>query len=103
MSETTKIYLDNPSDSAKENLEKFFGDAGITVEWATSADGAGVVIDWPEDKEICETGVLHAGGRVTCPYAFAAASKMKIERRVMGELMNHLDIRINECQLGCFP
>jgi hypothetical protein len=102
MSDSTTIYLDNPSDSAREKLEKFFGDAGIAVEWATSADGADAVIDWPEDKEICVTGVLHAGGRVTCPYAFATASKMKIGRSVMGELMNHLDIRINECQLGCF-
>ena len=96
MSETTTIYLDHPSDSARENLEKFFSDGGIRVEWATSAEGAGVVIDWPEDKEICGTGVLHAGGRISCPYAFANASKLKIKRNVMGELMNHLDIRIGE-------
>ena len=102
MSLTTTIYLVNPPETAKENLEKFFSDAGITLEWATSADGAAVSIDWPEGKEVCETGILHAGGRTTCPNAFVNASRLNIKRGLMGDLLNHLDIRITSCQLGCF-
>jgi len=103
MSLTAKIFLYSPDDAAKEGLEKFFEDAGVTVEWAGSADEAPVSIDWPsEGKMECEPGKLHVGGRTTCPIAFANASKTNINRSVMGELMNHLDIRVFACQLGCF-
>ncbi|MFH1675391.1 MAG: hypothetical protein ABIC40_00095 [bacterium] len=103
MSDTLMIYLDNATDSAVEELANFFRDAGIAVEWAATAEGADAVIDWPDDRIVSDPGFLHAGGRIACPDAFAAASKMKIDRIVMGKLLDHLNIRIYSCQLGCFP
>jgi hypothetical protein len=103
MSNTSLIYLDNPTDSSRENLQNFFNDAGITVEWADSPGNAKVTVDWPEEKAVCEPMILHAGGRISCPNAFAAAKRLNIDRGTMGNLLNHLNIRIFGCQLGCFP
>jgi hypothetical protein len=102
MSGTRTIYLDNPEAKQKKALEKFFKDAGVTIKWGTSRKNADVIIDWPEDKVVCEPDLLHAGGRITCANAFAIAGCMKIDRATMGNLMNHLNIRIASCQLGCF-
>ena len=99
----SRIYLENPTDIAREAISRFFSDNGVEVEWAASSGDAGVVIDWPSEKKVsCEPGLLHSGGRITCSDAFSTAGKMNTDLKVVGELMNHLDIRICACQLGCF-
>jgi len=45
---------------------------------------------------------LHAGGWITCSTARAIAAQLKMDGRKMGRLLNLLNIRIRECQLGCF-
>lgn len=102
MTDSRKIYLNNPTDEQRNSSVKFFDDAGISVEWVKISDGADVTVDWPDDKVVCEGDSLHCGGRISCPDAFVIAGRLKIERALIGNLMNHLDIRINACQLGCF-
>ncbi|MFH1676174.1 MAG: hypothetical protein ABIC40_04035 [bacterium] len=75
---------------------------GIEVTWIDKKDDADVVIDWPDGKLESGPDLLHAGGRITCPDSFVSAGRMKIERNVMSKLLNHLNIRITSCQLGCF-
>jgi len=98
----SKIYMSNPSETARKNLAKFFKDNKVKVEWVPSSDTASVVIDWPSRKLSCKPGLLHSGGRITCSDAFKAAGKLNTKLAVVGELMNHLDIKICACQLGCF-
>lgn len=102
MTDLRKIFLNNPTDEQRNSVVKFFDDAGTPVEWLDTSDGADVTVDWPDGKVVCEGDNLHGGGRISCPNAFVIAGRLNIERALMGNLMNHLDIRIYGCQLGCF-
>lgn len=102
MNNTGSIYLDKPTGELKLSIMRFFEEASISVDWVDSQDKADVVIDFPEGKVECEPGTLHCGGRISCPDAFVNSGMMKIDRADMGKLLNHLDIRIFACQLGCF-
>jgi hypothetical protein len=41
-------------------------------------------------------------GRIPCAAAFKLAEKLGITRSHLGELLNELNIKIIQCQLGCF-
>ncbi len=41
-------------------------------------------------------------GRLRCPAAFDIAKKLKVRRRLVGDMANKHHIRIIDCQLGCF-
>ena len=49
-----------------------------------------------------EVNKLLAGGCIACPVARATAAKLGIDGRRMGKLLDLLDIRVRECELGCF-
>jgi hypothetical protein len=42
-------------------------------------------------------------GRIPCAAAFQLAEELGLTRSRLGELLNELNIKINQCQLGCFP
>jgi hypothetical protein len=42
-------------------------------------------------------------GRIPCAAAFKLAEELGITRSRLGELLNELNIKISQCQLGCFP
>jgi hypothetical protein len=42
-------------------------------------------------------------GKLPCAAAFKIAEKFKVAPKVVGDEANRLNIRINKCQLGCFP
>ena len=42
-------------------------------------------------------------GRLPCAVAFKIARKLKVTRRQVGNTANKLNIKIVNCQLGCFP
>ena len=54
------------------------------------------------DPAQCDLCTLYSGGWITCTTARAMASKLKIAPRQIGELLNHLNVKIRECELGCF-
>lgn len=41
-------------------------------------------------------------GKIPCPEAFRLAEELGISRKELGDLLNELKIKINQCQLGCF-
>ncbi len=41
-------------------------------------------------------------GKISCSLAFKVAADLGISRKEMGELLNELQIKIIQCQLGCF-
>ncbi len=43
-----------------------------------------------------------ASGKIACAAAFKLADELGLSRRQMGELLNELQIKITQCQLGCF-
>ena len=43
-----------------------------------------------------------ADGRLPCATAFKVAKKLKVTPKKVGDAANKLNIRIVNCQLGCF-
>ncbi len=41
-------------------------------------------------------------GRLACSEAFAIAAQLNCPRAEVGKMCNELEIKIAECQLGCF-
>ena len=52
------------------------------------------------EKEIQDSLV---DGNLPCAVAFSIAKKLKVSPRQVGDAANKLNIKINSCQLGCFP
>ena len=52
------------------------------------------------EKEIQDSLV---DGKLPCAVAFSIAKKLKVSPRQVGDTANKLNIKINKCQLGCFP
>ena len=46
---------------------------------------------------------LAVNGKIACPVALKAANEADVSPRVIGELCNEMKIKIQGCQLGCFP
>lgn len=41
-------------------------------------------------------------GKITCKEAFEIAESMGVKPLTVGKLLNELNIKIRQCQLGCF-
>jgi hypothetical protein len=52
------------------------------------------------EKEIRDSLV---DGKLPCAVAFSIAKKLKVSTRQVGDTANKLNIKIKNCQLGCFP
>jgi len=46
--------------------------------------------------------VKEHGETITCAQCFAIADRAGVTRRVVGEAANRAQVRIVQCQLGCF-
>lgn len=76
-------------------LKKFSPDLAIFVD--------GEVKDKRADADLLKAKCdLVAGGKIDCRRAFALAAKLGIDLKTFGELLNHINVKILNCQLGCF-
>jgi hypothetical protein len=41
-------------------------------------------------------------GKIPCALCFKIAEDFGISKREIGKILNEMEIRISECQLGCF-
>lgn len=97
-----KIVLDNASGEWNSKIAEFFKSIGFEYEFVNVKDGADLIIDFPSEREISTQDILHSGGKIACADAFIVSSKLKISRTDFGKFANLLDIKIFNCQLGCF-
>jgi LAO/AO transport system kinase len=51
------------------------------------------------EKKILEAA---EGGKITCKEAMKLAAKLKVPTKNMADLLNKYNVKIKECQLGCF-
>jgi hypothetical protein len=82
-------------------LEAFIKSEGLPFVAVTDGGGAVKVVQSEAGRESTQTE-LHAGGSITCGLARDMAGKLGIKTREIGKLLNHLDIKIRACELGCF-
>jgi hypothetical protein len=58
----------------------------------------------PVSKEVLREAVRKAAGenRLTCEKAHELGKELDVSLQEIGAICNELNIRIRECQLGCF-
>ena len=89
-------------DDIVNKLNEFYKSIELEYIIVDSASEADITIDNPSEREISEPGVMHVGGRISCPVAFAIGKRLGISRANAGKLANVLEMKIFGCQLGCF-
>jgi len=82
-------------------LGEFFRAEGLNWPLVDSPDGRINIVDAPPGSE-CDLTTLHPGGRIRCSVALSMAEAFDLPSKTVGRLMNLLEIRIHDCQLGCF-
>ncbi len=102
MKEMKPLYLESPPEGIVVKVTAVLESAGIKPNIAASKDDAFVVVSWPGAKVECTGNDLFSGGYMTCPNAFRTAAGLGMELGAFGELLNVLDIKLRQCQLGCF-
>jgi len=54
------------------------------------------------DRRECTADTIWSGGWISCALARAIARKLGIPSRSMGALLFALNVKIRQCELGCF-
>ena len=87
--------------SIAEHLREFFDREKIDIEIVTDqpCDIEFTKCDEPRESNL---GIIYSGGWITCEMARSLAKKMNISLGQMGKLLNHMDVKIRHCSLGCF-
>jgi hypothetical protein len=88
--------------SRRAALEEFLQREALSWAIVDSPGGDISIIEAPPKSE-CGPDILHPGGRIACSVALAMAGSLGVPGKKIGGLMNLLEIRIHDCQLGCFP
>ena len=88
--------------SLVEIVERFLREEGIAASIDSSASGTCVRVAPPATRRECTVETIWAGGWISCSVARAAAGRMGISGRTMGGLLYALDVKIRQCELGCF-
>lgn len=102
MTDTKRIYLYDAPEDKKLATVNFLDSIGFNYELVDSEKDIHISIDFPKEREISSSEMLHSGGKISCPDAFNVAEKLGMTRKNIGEFLNLLDIKIFGCQLGCF-
>lgn len=83
------------------SLKEFLTGKGISVEIVT--DDADLKIEeTPAERLESTISCLYSGGWITCATAGATAKKLDITMAQMGEILDHLKVKVKQCGLGCF-
>lgn len=88
-------------ETMAESLRTFVKQEKLPLQVVTGPGGAVQVVESAEGEKSTLT-VLKAGGWIACPMAREMAPRLGIQTREVGKLLDHLDIRIRACELGCF-
>lgn len=98
---TLTITIGVPS-GRREAVEQFLREEGIDWTLAEAGHGWLNILEADEPGRPCDRRTLHVKGRIDCSTALALADETRVASRSVGRLMNLLEIRIGNCQLGCF-
>lgn len=74
---------------------------GIGID-ITAGESAKISILPSQQRTQCNLEQIYAGGWIDCSVAFRQAAELAIPIEHMGMLLNHLNVKIRNCSLGCF-
>ena len=88
----------------QDRVREFFQSRQLPLEVVTTGEAEVTVQEGPADGERreCDPTTLYQGGWIPCRVAWAVAPRLELPRGGMGEFLNLLDIKVRNCQLGCF-
>ena len=92
-------------EELRNDVERFVCENDVPVELTCDSQSAGMSIVSPtskNEKKICDTKTLYAGGWIKCPTAWEIARLHGLDLMQFGSLLDMLNIRIRQCALGCF-
>jgi hypothetical protein len=87
--------------SIAEHLREFIDREKINIEIVTDSPCDIEVIKCDEPRE-SNLDTIYYDGWITCEMARSLVKKMDISLGQMGKLLNHMDVKIRSCSLGCF-
>ncbi len=90
-------------ESVAAPLRDFINKEGIDLQISSQEHGH-VCVRPDEDGERskCGSETLYENGWITCTNARELAHRLNIEMKDAGRLLDFLNIKIRDCELGCF-
>lgn len=95
-----KARLSAPPEMTK-SLRTFVAREKLPIEVVSTGDADVEVVSGTRG-DVCAQDRLLAGGWISCTCAHDVAAKLSIEPKSMGKLLDHLSIKIRQCELGLF-
>lgn len=95
---TGKLSL--PPDLA-DDLRAYVQERGLDLEILAGKGGQVEVVERGEPGR-CQEALLQRGGWIECAAAMGLARRLGIPMAETGPLLSRLEIKIRNCQLGCF-
>ena len=88
-------------ESMSAGLIDFINDKDLPLEIV--AEGGDLQIEETGAERLeSDLSILYSGGWVSCPTARAIAGKFGIPIAQMGDMLDHLHVKVRKCGLGCF-
>ena len=85
----------------QQQLNEFFSEERIELKAGAENEGL-IRIAGDDERRECSLKVLYAGGWIRCPVARKVANNLGVDGKSIGKLMDFLEIKIRDCELGCF-
>ncbi len=95
-----KVTLQVP-EGLRDSVRSFVQAESLSIEVVSDGDGAVRVVQG-SGRQQSDASTLQAGGWITCAAARAMTSKLRTDGRKVGKLLDLLDIKVRDCELGCF-
>jgi hypothetical protein len=87
----------------RQSVQAFVKQEALPIEVVSNSECTVQVVPCPSGRHLeSDLSTLQAGGWIACETARTMASKLGIDILEMGKLLDHLDIRVRQCGLGCF-
>jgi len=87
------------TDTVRQQLQQFINEQALPVE-LVDTDDASVCVAQAEPRRECGIDQLYPGGWITCGVARQVALRLNISLKHTGMLLNLLDIKVRQCELG---
>jgi hypothetical protein len=88
-------------DNLIERVKSFIKSEGVSLEIVQDGS-ADLRIVQSQGRVQSDACALHAGGWIACPTARAIAGRLDVSPKTFGRLLDVLDIKVRDCELGCF-
>lgn len=96
----SRVKISVPQALAQQ-VRQFVESEAVPVAVTGDSD-ADVRVIVAEGRVESDLKTLQSGGWIACATARALARKLRVQPRQAGRLLDLLDIRIRDCELGCF-